>query len=152
MADGGIGALVHLARGVQVVTDRDRCANAEHICALVFERILVLKAAKLSPRVVELARHTKEVLAVLLKELGAHRHKVVAAPSGGQVLKLVVRLIGVELRVIHTCAAVVEYGCILCVFVHDTRQVLHHPDALLGKVSLGILKVRRIKAHLAHSA
>ena len=134
-----------------MVTNGDGCANAYHISALVLERVLILKSAKFSPSMVEFSRHSEEVLAILLKELGTQRHYVIAAPSGGKILKLVVSLIGVILGTVHIRAAVIEYGSVGRIFVNDTRQYLHHLNVLLNIILTRVSVILGIKPLFYHA-
>ena len=111
----------------------------------------MLEATELAPRVVELARHTEVGFAVPLEKLRTQGHKVISAPRGRQVLKLVVCLVRMVFRPVHIRAAVVKYGCIGRIFPHHGGQVLHHFYVPVRVVFLRIGKARWVKPTLPHS-
>ena len=100
---------------------------------------------------VELTRHTHIILAVSLEEFCSEWHFVISAPSGGQILQLIMSLVGVVVGGVHIRAAVIEYGRVGGVFVNHSRQPLHHFYTLDFRVFPNVLELGGIESHRLHA-
>ena len=151
MADDAVGLHVHFAVGRHLIAHAALRAVHRHGERFIFERVGILIAAKLAPAGMEFARHAQILLGIAAHEAGARRHFVIAAPCGGQILHLEMRLAVQIFRTIDLRAAVEEDRGLGVLFAQYAPALSHEMQMRAAVVFLRVALVVRIHARRLHA-